>query len=71
MVPVVSSEWCNILTFSSRDAPPQFYRTVDQWTYMAGSEMDVLLSSTAPLMINTSLELAPWSCREAPRPNAG
>ena len=57
-----------------RDAPPHhFYRTVDQWTYMdgartGGGEMDVLLG---PMMINTSLELGPRSCREAPRTNTG
>ena len=34
----------------------------------ASSEVDVLLGR---MMINTSLELAPWLCREAPRPNAG
>ena len=38
------------------------------WGPTAGSEMDVLLG---PMMINTSLELAPRLCREAPRPNAG
>ena len=38
------------------------------WAGSAAREMDVLLG---PMMINTSLELAPWLCREAPRPNAG